>query len=117
MNSNQPKNSKPAHDQSYKLLFSHKKMVIDLLQGFVKQDWVQQLDFSTLEKVSGSYVTDDLRDREDDLIWKVRFNDQWLYVYLLLEFQSSVDPYMAVRMMTYVGLLYQDLIKQEQTHK
>ena len=62
------KPSKPAHDQSYKLLFSHKKMVIDLLQGFVKQDWISQLDFSTLEKVSGSYVTDDLRDREDDII-------------------------------------------------
>ena len=109
----QAKSSKPAHDQSYKLLFSHKKMVIDLLQGFVKQDWISQLDFSTLEKVSGSYVTDDLRDREDDLIWRVRFNDQWLYVYLLLEFQSTVDKYMAVRIMIYIGLLYQDLLKQE----
>jgi hypothetical protein len=31
---------------------------------------------------------------------------------LLLEFQSTVDPFMAVRLLTYLGLLYQDLIKQ-----
>ncbi|MCV6588513.1 MAG: Rpn family recombination-promoting nuclease/putative transposase [Marinobacterium sp.] len=101
-----------SHDNSYKLLFSHPEMVRDLLTGFVKQDWVSQLDFSTLEKVSGSYISDELRDREDDIIWRVRWGDDWLYVYLLLEFQSSIDRYMAVRIMTYVGLLYQDLIRQ-----
>jgi hypothetical protein len=42
----------------------------------------------------------------------VRFRGHWLYLYLLLEFQSRVDPYMAVRLLTYLGLLYQDLIKQ-----
>jgi hypothetical protein len=37
---------------------------------------------------------------------------EWVYLYLLIEFQSSVDKYMALRMMVYVGLLYQDLIKR-----
>ena len=86
-------------------------MIIDLLQGFVPQPWVQTLDFSTLEKVSGSYVSDDLRTREDDVIWRVRHQDTWLYIYLLIEFQSSIDRYMAIRIMVYIGLLYQDLIK------
>ncbi len=53
------------HDNSYKLLFSHPEMVRDLLTGFVKEAWVEQLDFATLEKVSGSYVTEELRDREE----------------------------------------------------
>ncbi|ESQ15819.1 MAG: hypothetical protein N838_28330 [Thiohalocapsa sp. PB-PSB1] len=100
------------HDPSYKLLFSHREMVRDLLLGFVDEPWVADLDLDTLEQVSGSYVSDDLCDREDDIIWRVRFSDRWLYLYLLLEFQSSVDPYMAVRLLTYLGLLYQDLIKQ-----
>jgi predicted transposase YdaD len=69
------------HDSGYKLLFSHPDMVEDLLRGFVKEDWVQQLDFSTLEKDSGHYVSDDLRQREDDVVWRVRFRDEWLYVY------------------------------------
>jgi hypothetical protein len=37
---------------------------------------------------------------------------EWAYLYLLIEFQSTVDKYMALRMMVYQGLLYQDLIKQ-----
>lgn len=60
----------------------------------------------------GSYVTDDLRQRADDVIWRVRADGEWLYLYLLIEFQSTVDPWMAVRIMTYVGLLYQDLIRR-----
>ena len=103
------------HDRSYKLLFSHPEMVADLLRGFVREDWVQRLDFGSLEKVGGSYVADDLREREDDIIWRVRLQDQWLYVYLLIEFQSTVDRYMAVRVLVYLGLLYQDLIRTGQT--
>ena len=99
------------HDHSYKLLFSHPRMVQDLLQGFVHEDGVRQADFSTLERVSGSYVSDDLREREDDVIWRVRLGPEWLYVYLLIEFQSRPDPFMALRILVYTGLLYQELVK------
>ena len=101
-------------DRGYRKLFSHPDMVRDLLTGFVKEDWVKELDLSTLERQNGSYISDDLREREDDSVWRVRFRDRWLYVYMLLEFQSSVDRFMAVRMMTYVGLLYQDLVQRRQ---
>jgi predicted transposase/invertase (TIGR01784 family) len=99
------------YDSGYKLLFSHPQVVEDLLRGFVAEDWVAELDFATLEKVAASYVSDDLREREDDIVWRLRHRGDWLYVYLLLEFQSSVDPWMALRIMVYTGLLYQDLIK------
>jgi len=41
-------------------------------EGFLPAAWVKALDLTTLEKCSGSYVSDDLRDRADDLIWRVR---------------------------------------------
>ena len=60
-----------------------------------------------------SYVSHDLRQRHGDLVWRVRFkDDRWLYVVLLLEFQSAVDRSMAVRMLTYTALLYQKLIAE-----
>jgi predicted transposase/invertase (TIGR01784 family) len=101
------------HDHSYKLLFSHAEMVADLLRGFVHEEWVRELDFSTLQKVNANWTSDRLRRRDSDVVWRLRWGkDRWLYVYLLLEFQSTNDPFMAVRVMVYVGLLYQDLIHQ-----
>ena len=105
------------HDHSYKLLFSHPRMVQDLLEGFVKEPWVKRVDFSTLERCSGTYVADDLREREDDMVWRMRYGKEWVYLYLLLEFQSRVDRFMAVRVMTYVGLLYQDLIRRKEVRR
>ena len=105
------------HDHSYKRLFSHAEMVTQLLQTFVDEDWVAQLDFDSLQKVDSSFVSKEFREREDDVIWRVKFQDKWLYLYILLEFQSSVDPLMAVRMMGYIALLYQDLASQKQLGK
>ncbi|HEX9942582.1 MAG TPA: Rpn family recombination-promoting nuclease/putative transposase, partial [Thermoanaerobaculia bacterium] len=90
-------------------------MVADLLRGFVREEWVQDLDFSTLARVSGSFVTPEWSSRESDVVWRVRWgSDRWLYVYLLIEFQSTLDPFMALRLMVYLGLLYQDLVKHRQ---
>jgi predicted transposase YdaD len=98
------------HDHSYKLLFSHAEMVADLIRGFVHEDWVREIDFSTLERVEASFVTRELRERESDIIWRARWGgERWLYVYLLLEFQSTVDPFMALRVLVYTGLLWQSL--------
>jgi hypothetical protein len=58
------------HDPAYKLLFSHPRMVRDLLRGFVREDWVDQLDYESLERVNGSYVSDDLRARASDVVWR-----------------------------------------------
>ena len=101
------------HDNSYKLLFTHPEMVTDLLKGFVHEPWLEHCGFSTLEKMGGSYITDDIRDREDDIIWRIRYGEEWLYVYLLLEFQSGIDHFMAVRIAGYISLLYQDLIRSQ----
>jgi predicted transposase/invertase (TIGR01784 family) len=105
------------HDHSYKLLFSHPQMVRHLLEGFVHEPWLAQLDFRSLEKANASFITDNLRARVGDLVWRVRWGDSWVYLYLLLEFQSRVEPYMAVRILTYVGLLFQDLIKAKRLPK
>jgi predicted transposase/invertase (TIGR01784 family) len=99
------------HDTAYKQLFSHPRMIEDLLRGYVTEEWVSEIDFSTLERVADSFISDDFREREDDVIWRVRWGERWLYLYLLIEFQSTVDRFMAVRLLTYIGLLYQDILR------
>ena len=102
------------HDASYKMLFSMPEMVRDLIMGFIPDEWLHSLDYSTLEKMPGSYVTDDLRQRHGDVVWRVRADGEWIYLYLLIEFQHRVDAYMPVRMLGYVTLLYQELIRRKE---
>ena len=72
-------------DASYKLLFFAPEVVRDLVLGFIPDECLHSLDYSTLEKVPGSYVTDDLRHRADDVIWRVRAEGEWIYLYLLID--------------------------------
>jgi hypothetical protein len=99
-------------DASYKQLFSHERMVADLIRGFVHEAWVQELDFATLERLPAAFITDDLRRRDSDLLWRVKLGPDWIYVYVLVEFQSRIDRDMALRVLVYCGLLLQDLIRR-----
>ena len=83
------------HDKRYKKLFSNHKLVEELLTSFVDEDFVKELDYSTLERLDKSFVTDEFADKESDLIYKVNFKGEEIYIYLLLEFQSTVDRFMA----------------------
>ncbi len=102
--------SKLPHDAAYKSFFSDKDMVTSLFQDFVPEDFVRDIDLSTLELVPTNHVTKELRQRHDDIIWRVNWKDTYCYLYLLMEFQSTVDPFMAVRVLVYSGLLWEDLI-------
>lgn len=96
------------HDHPYKELFSQPELVADLLR---LAEMAEGLDLDSLDRRSGSYVSEDWKGREDDVVWRVRWGGRDLYIYLLIEFQSTVDPLMSVRVMTYIGLLWQDLAR------
>ena len=110
-----PKQPTP-HDGSYRRLFSHARMVKDLLRRYIGPPWLERLDFSTLEMVPAHYVSKELEQRESDVVWRLRYSPSgdWFYVYLLIEFQSRVERFMAVRVLTYLMLLYEDLILKHQ---
>ena len=101
-------------DPNYKRLFSFPRMVEDLLRGFLPGDWLDELDFSTLRKLPTEYVSDGLLKRHGDCVWRLhRRRGEWLYLLVLLEFQSTDEPRMALRILTYTSLLYQELVRND----
>lgn len=117
MKKRNPPGAASVHDQSYASLFTHPRLGKDLLRGFLPADWVQQLDFRTLEKANPIYVYvqgKKVKKRSDDIVWKIRWGQEPWYIYILLEFQTDINPFMAVRALVYVGLLYQDLIASQE---
>ncbi|GHU19795.1 transposase [Betaproteobacteria bacterium] len=101
-----------SHDARYKRLFSHPRAIRDLLTGFAPGPWLEEADFTTLERVNGSYITDTDKQRHDDMVWRVKVAGHWFWIYVVLEFQSRPDRWMALRMMVYVGLLGQHLVRE-----
>ncbi len=107
---------KQQHDRSYHRLFSEPALVEDLVRHFVEEPWVNELDFTKLTRVNTKFHSDALERRDGDIIVRIPFleNEQCeIYLYLLLEFQSRVDPWMALRFGTYVHLLYEQLVKEK----
>ena len=99
-------------DEIYKRLFAFPRVVEDLMRGFTAREWVDAIDFSTLRKLPAEYVSDELHKRLGDTVWAVRLRDG-RSVLAMLEFQSRTDPMMALRILVYTSLLYQELVRND----
>ena len=100
------------HDETYKLIFSQRAAVEELIRNFVGERLADELDFDTLEPLPTNRISGGLVQRQLDLLCKVRFRGGWLYLLILLEFQSENDPFMALRILTYTCLTYEELIRR-----
>jgi hypothetical protein len=102
------------HDALYHRLFSHPGMVAQLLREFVAEPWVETLDLEAMERVNAKFHGEAGERRDGDVIWRIPAGDGTdVYIYLLLEFQSTPERWMALRAMVYVGLLWQQLIREK----
>ena len=103
------------HDATYKMLYSNRHMVAELLRGFLPGGASAGFDFDTLERLPASHVGPAMERREGDLMWRLRAREApaegWVHVLVLLEFQSGVDRSMALRVLTYTGLAWEGILR------
>ena len=97
------------YDTRYKYLFKHPLMVERLMTSFVHESFVRHLDFSSMERLDKSFVTQDFQEKESDIIWKLKYKNKPFYIFLLMEFQSTVDYAMPLRFFRYIAEFYQAL--------
>ena len=96
------------HDSGYKKLFSNRTIFQQLIETFITEAWVKELDFSKCETLDKSFVTDHYKETESDLIYKLKLRRKTVYIYVLLEFQSKVDTFMGLRVLFYILSFYMD---------
>jgi predicted transposase YdaD len=94
------------HDVGYKYLFSNRTIFRQLLETFVPETWAREADFEAAETLDKSYISDHFKETESDLLYNVPLRDSEVYLYILLEFQSTVPRFMALHYLTsfYDGL-------------
>jgi hypothetical protein len=107
------------HDTGYKELFSYPEFVQQLIEGFAPTEIAKLMDFSTLRNHSGNYITPLFEEKFEDVVWSVEVTwqgmTQRVFLYILLEFQSTVDRTMPIRLMHYVACFYDHLLKHGTT--
>lgn len=102
------------HDFGYKRLFSNVTIFRQLLETFVSEPWIKDLDFSTAETIDHSFISDAYKETESDLIYRIKLKGRDVLIYLLLEFQSSVDKFISIRILNYITSLYISMIRSGQ---
>jgi predicted transposase YdaD len=101
------------HDALYHRLFSHPGMVAQLLRDFVAETWLGELDLDGMERINAKFHAGTGERRESDVVWRIPMQGgRDAYILLMLEFQSTQERWMALRVMVYVGLLWQHLIHE-----
>ncbi len=99
------------HDSGYKKLFSNKEIFRQLLETFVPEPWVKEIDFAQCETIEKSFVSDHYKETESDIIYKAKLKGLETYLVILLEFQSTVDRFMALRVLNYLTNFYMDYVQ------
>jgi predicted transposase/invertase (TIGR01784 family) len=105
-------------DSAYKALFSNPRIFYQLIHYFVDEDFVKEIQPENIKRLEkSSFVSEEFLQRESDLIYHVELNNKDLYFYILIEFQSTPDKRIPVRLYSYLFLLYEQIMKQSQKGK
>lgn len=101
------------HDKLFRLIFSRPDMAADLMRRALPPGLVAALDLDRVEKVSVHSLDASMRARRADLIFRVplRSAPGVAFVCVLIEHQSTPDPLMAYRLMTYAVGAWSDCIE------
>ena len=99
------------HGKGYKRLFSNRTILRQLLETFVREDWVKEVDFEKGEAIDKTFIDERYRTKESDLIYKLPLRDSNTYIYIILEFQSTAPRFMALRVLNYLTDFYMDYVK------
>lgn len=102
------------HDTSYRFLLSSKKLFVELLRSFINKGWVQEVDEEHVQEIPHSFVLQDFKRQEADLVYRVKLSGQDVVFYLLLEMQSSVDFRMPYRLLLYQVEIWRYLLQNEE---
>lgn len=92
------------HDAVFKAVFEQSEHAAAELQHVLSADLVAAIDWSSLALEPGSFVDEKLADQHSDLLFSASAtaSGENILVYLLFEHQSSNDPKMALRLLSYM---------------
>ena len=89
-------------------------MFLDLVKEMLKAPWSEKLDVNNLVLVDKSYILSDYEENESDIVYRANIDGKEVILYTLLEFQSTVDYRMPLRLFFYINEILREYIKNSE---
>ena len=100
------------HDALFKLAFETPADAAGVLRGALPPAVAEAIDWSTIRGEPGSFVGKELEGRHTDLLFSAVLGNERAFLYLLLEHQSTSDPDMPLRMLSYLVRIWEKFRKE-----
>jgi predicted transposase YdaD len=100
----------PVHqpnDKLFRSTFSELENATAFFQSYLAADLITSLDWSTLQQQPGSFIDAELTSSESDLLFSVSSQSGEAFIYILFEHQSREDPWMALRLLSYMVKIWE----------
>ena len=99
---NQTEISNP-HAMFFEKVFSRKDVAQEFLQNYLSEKIVKQLDLSTLNLEKESFISNELKSSQADLLFSVKTIDKKIvFIYILLEHKSYIDRWVMLQLLGYI---------------
>ena len=90
------------HDALFRGVFADPKRAGELLRSVLHESIVAATDWSKLERVDTSFVDEELRDHQADLLFRAKVSGRTCYFYIVFEHKSGRARFAVFQLLRYV---------------
>ena len=98
---------KNPHDALFRGVFADPQRAAELLRSVLRQDIVAATDWSTLERVDASFVDEELRDHQADLLFRAKVSGRTCYFYIVFEHKAGQARFAVFQLMRYLVRIWE----------
>ena len=90
------------HDAFFRESFGRREIAQDFLRHHLPTELLAAIGLDTLEIAKDTYVSKDLRSTYSDLVYRVRYGDGNVGIYLLFEHKSTPEHWVLLQLLRYI---------------
>lgn len=103
-----PRVRQDPHNALFRFAFRQPEDAGALLRSVLPTKLAKAIDWQTLKRVDAQYAEPAMRETRSDLLFEVRLNREKVFLFVLFEHQSTIEPWMALRLLGYMVRIWED---------
>ncbi len=102
------------HDRFIREIFQNRENAISFFESILPSELLPLLDLRLLELTESSYISENLKEQQTDLLFKVPLKSgKESQVYILFEHKSYWDPGLYIQLLGYLSEIYRNQYRNE----